>query len=150
MQTITDRDVSIWTQVAFKEAARFYDGSDGSVAKFVEAFSVLNGALISEVKSATEANVTAAPVAAPPATFNAEQSMQNTFGATEGGAATVSIVDTKFGGQQGPLPQWFVEAAAKAGVVKAFDNRNRLAENAKLPWFKDAAQGSDTAFWPPR
>lgn len=59
------------------------------------------------------------------------------------------------GTQHGPLPDWLLSQAAKAGVTQVWDNRDGLAQNPKRPWFKAAdgtkdQRGQDVAFWPPR
>lgn len=69
-------------------------------------------------------------------------------------AATNMSVAVK-GTQHGPLPDWLLSQAAKAGVTQVWDNRDGLAQNPKRPWFKAAdgtkdQRGQDVAFWPPR
>lgn len=65
------------------------------------------------------------------------------------------------GTQHGPVPQWLIDAAAKAGVTEVWDNRDGLvtaAANGKNPpHFKEkitreqvAANVQAKGFWPPR
>ncbi|QGH73535.1 MAG: hypothetical protein [Podoviridae sp. ctDWo9] len=59
-----------------------------------------------------------------------------------GGAVTVQ------GSQHGELPSWLITACRRDGVTRVFDNRDRLSENPKRPWFK--AVGADKAYWAPK
>ncbi len=105
---------------------------------------MLNEALVAEIERSTAAHAsTPAPQSSAPG--YTPQADNN-----EGGIATVEVIVTKNGGQQGPLPAWFIADAAKKGVTKVFDNRARLGENAKLPWFKSPEDQGGHAFWPPR
>ena len=93
-------------------------------------------------------------LAAKPAATDAVAQIKQTFkGATEsapsGGALEVA------GTQHGDLPDWLFSAAKKAGCTRVWDNRDRLADNPKRPWFKAAddtlsARGEPMAFWPPK
>lgn len=93
-------------------------------------------------------------LAAKPAATDAVAQIKQTFkGATEstpsGGALEVA------GTQHGDLPDWLFTAAKKAGCTRVWDNRDRLADNPKRPWFKAAddtlsARGEPMAFWPPK
>lgn len=53
------------------------------------------------------------------------------------------------GRQHGDLPDWLFAACADKGVGVVFDNRDKLANSPKRPWFVDA-DNTDTAFWPPK
>lgn len=146
---LTDRDVSILTQVAFKGAIEMSKGEDildSSVSSLFEAKVLyLTDTLVSAVEVATEkhAKSVAAPVRQPAAAAaEADPNDPN-----EG----ITVVETKDGnGQNGALPAWFKKAAKAANVTKVFDNRHRLAENDKLPWFKDADEKDGKPFWPPK
>jgi len=142
---LTDRDVSIIAQVAFKEASRFYDGSPETVPTFIDAMSVMTDALIAQVKTSASEHVTAS-APAPQRSYDATAALQTEMGATP---INIQVVETAEGGQQGPLPEWFIKAAAEKGVTKVFDNRHRLAQNAKTPWFK-SADDRKIPFWPPQ
>jgi hypothetical protein len=61
----------------------------------------------------------------------------------QGGALRVA------GKQHGDLPEWLIKDAAKAGVEVVYDNRDKLSENAKRPWFV-SADDERKPFWPPR
>jgi hypothetical protein len=54
------------------------------------------------------------------------------------------------GNQFGPLPDWLIVEAKKAGVSEVYDNRDQVA-GTKRPWFKATEGGKDAkAFWPPK
>jgi hypothetical protein len=71
-------------------------------------------------------------------------------GTTEAEGSELRII----GGDGSPAPAWLYTAAAKAGVTAVFDNREDLADNPKLPWFRQAepevAKDDRKPFWPPR
>jgi hypothetical protein len=52
------------------------------------------------------------------------------------------------GKQHGPIPEWLAAECAKKGVTEVWDNRDRLAQNPKRPWFKSTT--TEDAFWAPR
>jgi hypothetical protein len=140
------RDISIVTQVAFKAAVElnptFNSTSDDSIAQFESDFSYLTDSLLTAIR--TGVGVSAAPVAQ--AAAPVEQLLAQELGATP---LTIEVITTKDGnGQQGPFPDWFIKAASDKGVTKVFDNRHKLSENPKLPWFKSS--DGNNAFWPPR
>jgi len=57
------------------------------------------------------------------------------------------------GNAHGTIPDWLVKDAARAGVGRVWDNRDKATTENKRPWFKqaDAQNGADPiAFWPPR
>lgn len=93
-------------------------------------------------------------LAAKPATNDAVAQIKETFkGATESKSSggTLEVAGT----QHGDLPDWLFTAAKKAGCTRVWDNRDRLADNPKRPWFKAAddtlsARGEPMAFWPPK
>lgn len=147
--SFTNTDCSIITQVAFKEAARFYDGSEASVPAFIDALSILSDALFAQIDANVETHSGQQAVAQAQQSVSA--SLTAELGATEmGNAATVEVITTKEGGQQGPLPEWFITAAANKGVTRVYDNRARLSVNPKLPWFKSPKDQGEVPFWPPR
>ena len=57
------------------------------------------------------------------------------------------------GTQHGPLPEWIVKDAARAGITELWDNRDK-AVGTKRPHFKQAGrlpEGQEAvAFWPPK
>lgn len=142
-----NRDMSILVQVAFKgavEVAGNQIGSDIGNAAFVETFGFLADALVTEVTARQGGGITAQVPAPSPA-----QKIQQAF-PDAGAANTVEVIQTRNGGQHGPLPDWLFSAAALKGVTKVFDNRDRLSQNPKLPWFKAPKEQGEHAFWPPR
>lgn len=143
---ITERDTSILSQVAFKEAARFYDGTEASVPAFLDALSILTDGLIAQVKTTTEAHATVSQAASVPV----QQPAAGTAAAATQQLASNGMFTLSIKGEQhGPIPDWAVAKAAENGVTEVWDNRNKLAENPKYPWFKST--GSDkTPFWPPK
>jgi hypothetical protein len=68
--------------------------------------------------------------------------------------STVKVIGT----QHGDLPAWLIDACAKAGIEKVYDNRRDKDGNdqtmTKRPWFKEALERGSTreavAFWPPK
>lgn len=53
------------------------------------------------------------------------------------------------GTSNGPLPQWLIRAATKAGISEVYDNRDTATSENKRPHF--VSTGSDRkAFWPPK
>lgn len=142
-----NRDMSILVQVAFKgaiEAAGDQIGSDIGNAAFIETFGFLADALITEVTARQGGTITSGPQAASPV-----QQIQQAFPGA-GPMNQVEVITTKFGGQQGPLPDWLFHQAAAKGVTKVFDNRANLQRNPKSPWFKAPKDQGDHAFWPPK
>jgi len=146
MNTIS-KDQSIITQVAAKIAADLTPKTDDiqkNLADFLVAFEVTTEALLKahgmnqlgtqpEVVNAImeafpTATVTETPAPAP----------------AQSGGFTVRVK----GKQHGPLPAWLASACMAKGVTEVWDNRDRLQENPKRPWFKSTT--SDDAFWAPR
>lgn len=148
------RTSEILCQVAFKAAVDlsppFSSTDDQRVAEFEQLFSYLTDSLFSAVRAATSPS--SPPPAARAATIDTvtDQVMEQFPNSTVEAPATVEVITTRNGGQQGPLPQWFIEAAAQRGVTKVFDNRGRLSQNPKLPWFKSPDDQGAVPFWPPR
>lgn len=141
---LTQKDASILAQVAFKAAVETSNGELG------EQFEARFAYYLDHLKTVVSAEMAAvAPVASVPAPqggYDAATALQQQMGATP---VSIEIVETTEGGQQGPLPDWFITAAAEQGVTKAFDNRHRLAANPKTPWFK-SADDRKIPFWPPK
>jgi hypothetical protein len=148
-----NRDKSILTQVAFKAAIEVCGeniGSDAGNLAFIETLTFLTDCLMAEVADRTgvTTNVLSTPAPAP---VQQEQNLvQEVFGQVEQVNTTVEIIRTKNGAPFGDMPAWLIKAAQAKGVTKVFDNRNRLAENPKMPWFKAPADQGDHAFWPPK
>jgi hypothetical protein len=143
---LTERDVSILTQVAFKGAVANTEGdlTDPEVASIFEAKVVyLTETLISAVEVAAEKHASAA--ASQPA---AARGGAGSSPASDG--ASVRVIPVKDAPDNGPLPAWFIKAAAEKGVSSVFDNRHKLSENPRLPWFKTPKDEGDIAFWPPK
>jgi hypothetical protein len=147
MNTIS-KDQSIITQVAAKIAADLTPKTDDvqkNLADFLVAFEVTTEALLKAhgmtqvtgeaaiMEAVTEAFPTASVVGAPV-----------TPTATTPNGFTVRVKGT----QHGPLPAWLAPACMAKGVTEVWDNRDRLKDNPKRPWFKSTS--SEDAFWAPR
>jgi len=148
--SLTERDVSIITQVAYKAAIENTPaGVDlldpNEQPAFEGRITYLTDTLVAaiEVAVAKHAKSEAAPARSSSGNHSAAP-------APSEDGATVRVIATKEGGQQGPLPAWFVKAAADKGVTEVFDNRQRLVENPKLPWFKSTKEQGEVPFWPPK
>lgn len=149
MNTIS-KDQSIITQVAAKIAADLTPKTEDvnkNLADFLVAFEVTTEALlkahgmnaITDEQQFAEA-VTQAFGEVTPVTSPAQ--MPTTASSPSG--FTVRIK----GKQHGPIPDWLASACMAKGVTEVWDNRDRLAENPKRPWFKSTT--SEDAFWVPR
>jgi hypothetical protein len=150
---VDTRTSEILCQVAFKAAIDlsppFSASDDERIAEFEKLFSYLTDSLFSAVRAASPST---SPPAARAATIDTvtEAVIEQFPNSTVEPTPTVEVITTRNGGQQGPLPQWFIEAAATKGVTKVFDNRGRLSQNPKLPWFKSPDDQGAIPFWPPR
>jgi len=163
---LTDKDVSIITQVAFKGAvdaqSKPLDTAEGQ-AEFGVNFSFLKDVLFDQVQSGatpfahdhlipTRSTTTPPPPApSPPQPQQVYEQIATSFpGTTTMPSVTVRNADE----QQGPLPDWLYEQAAAVGVTEVYDNRNRLPEaqqkGKNWPWFRSAHNHIDKAFWPPK
>lgn len=153
------KDESIITQVAAKIAADLIPPDTDvniNIANWNVAFEAVRDALFTAHGTAAQpAMVQAAPVHMSDVVVN--EVFPNTAPVAQPQfqqAATNMTVQVK-GTQHGPLPDWLLSQAAKAGVSAVWDNRDGLAQNPKRPWFKAAdgtkdQRGQDVAFWPPR
>jgi hypothetical protein len=63
------------------------------------------------------------------------------------------------GDQHGDLPEWLEAQCAAAGVKTVWDNRDRLAESPRAPWFREFVPtggtgkgqgGKPAGIWPPK
>ena len=166
------RDVSIMTQVAFKEASTHCNDvdltDDDGQSQFELVFSFLQSSLLNAVESATSEQMAEVIKAEFPGTTASSPAavswqggeqvypqpqttgyvpIQQTTGYP--GQQTQGNLAVK-GNQFGPLPDWLFEAAAAKGVTEVYDNRDR-ATGTKRPWFKSTSGGDGApAFWPPR
>lgn len=142
--------ISILTQVAFKgaiEVCKDNIGNDAGNLAFIETLTFLTDALMQEVAERTGESATRpAPASAP----QAQNAVQEVFGQVEQVNTTVEIIPTKDGAPFGDMPAWLISAAKAKGVTKVFDNRNRLSQSPKSPWFKAPADQGEHAFWPPK
>ena len=146
------RDISILTQVAFKgaiEVCRDGIGSDQGNLAFIETLTFLADALTQEVATRT-GSAAPAPAAVAAAVAEVFPNATPVAQATAQPDGDVEIIRTKDGAPFGDTPAWLISAAKAKGVTKVFDNRNRLAQNPKLPWFKSPADQGEVAFWPPK
>lgn len=76
-------------------------------------------------------------------------------GGDDGGSGGIRVMNPK--DQQGPLPDWLINEASRAGVDAVFDNRKTAT--GRQPLFKEAIarggtghgkDGEPKAFWPPK
>lgn len=137
-----NKDQSIITQVAAKIAADLTIGKgDYSISDWADAFDFVQETLFNAHGFNTTDTV-------------AEATLAETFGSVEPVSRPVIPMNTSNGSvrvkgtQHGPLPEWLIAEASKAGVTEVWDNRDKLSENPKRPWFK--AVNGDKAFWQPR
>lgn len=145
---LTQKDASILTQVAFKAAVETSGDvlETGNDTLFQSRFDYYLESLKTKVEAEMSSVAPPAAVPAPQGGYDAAAALQQQMGAAP---LSIEIVETTEGGQQGPLPEWFIQAAAEQGVTKVFDNRHRLASNPKTPWFK-SADDRKIPFWPPK
>jgi hypothetical protein len=146
MNTIS-KDQSIITQVAAKIAADLTPKTEDvskNLADFLVAFEVTTEALLKAhgMNAITDEQqfATAVTEAFPTATITP---MAQPVAQTSGGFSV------RIRGQQhGPVPEWLSSACMAKGVTEVWDNRDKLQENPKRPWFKST--NSEDAFWAPR
>lgn len=124
-----DKDKSIITQVAAKIASEL-TVANANIGAFADNFEAVTELLMKAIyKGATPSDEAILTAAFPEATLVSGLRVKND--------------------QQGPLPQWLIDACAKDGVTEVYDNRADLKDNPKRPWFK-AVNDKDKAYWPPR
>ena len=149
------KDQSIITQVAAKIAADLTPKTDDvnrNIADFLIAFDATTEALLgAHGMTASGSIVGTAPQWAQEAQEEQfVQAVQNVFPNSQVVTAAPSngfSVRIK-GKQHGPIPEWLASECAKKGVSEVWDNRDKLSENPKRPWFKSTT--SEDAFWAPR
>lgn len=129
-----DRDRSILIQVAAKIAAELTQttlSAEQKVSEFATIFPDIKDILIEAVYGSA----------------GEEQMLAQAFptGHTVSSGGNLKVRND----QQGPLPQWLLDACAKDGVTEVYDNRGDLAGNPKRPWFK-AVNDKEKAYWPPK
>lgn len=151
----TQRDIAIYTQVAFKAAADRFQSKDLTNPEFQADFEndlvFLTDTLINMIEVAAAKHATeAAPVAVKKAPeYNGPRYDQNIGPSTEKVDAMINDFNLRVkGAQHGPIPPWAIKKAAELGVTEVWDNRDRLAENPRLPWFKSTA--GDVPIWGPK
>jgi len=137
-----NKDQSIITQVAAKIAADLTVGKgEYTVNDWADCFEFVQEALFKAHGFNDSATV-------------AESTLVATFGGAEPVSRPVSNMNSNTGSvrvkgtQHGPLPEWLITEASNAGITEVWDNRDKLSENPKRPWFK--AVNGDKAFWAPR
>jgi hypothetical protein len=158
-----DRDRSIVTQVAFKEASSHAGrmGMDLTVpehmAAFEQVFSFLTESLFQAIggQTAAESVIKAFPgtqvVAAPQYGQQPQYAQQGSFQQPQAFPQQRVLTAPRVKGQSnGEFPEWALQAFAEQGVTEVYDNRHMLATNPKRPWFKSTTGGDNApAFWPP-
>jgi hypothetical protein len=173
---VEDRDISIVTQVAFKEASAqaIALGLNVTVpehqAVFEHIFSNLSESLLKGIQGnlgfspdATARVVQAFPGATdvtpgiqPPHMIPGNQPpVAASYGAPQAQAQPLPqfgypVPRIKGQSTGAPIPDWALKAMYEAGVQEVYDNRGSLATNPKRPWFKATTGGDNApAFWPP-
>lgn len=152
MNNPTSKDQSIITQVAAKIASDLTPKSDdvmSNISNWLLAFDACTDALISKALPTSDApqpqpqqqmTYTPAPDPVQVATDRIMEAFPN---------STVQEFSVNVKGQQhGPLPEWLASACRAKGVTEVWDNRDKLSQNPKRPWFKSTS--SEDAFWAPR
>lgn len=127
-----DKDRSILIQVAAKIAAELTDKNADTANKtseFATMFTDIADILMERIYGSATVAATI-------------EDIQQAF---PGGSTNVRVKND----QQGPLPQWLLDACAKDGVTEVYDNRADLKENPRRPWFK-AVNDKEKAYWPPK
>jgi len=150
MSTIS-KDQSIIMQVAAKIAADLTPKTEDvnkNLADFLVAFDVTTEALLGAhnmTRGGTTITTEEQFVEAVTTTFPTAQVVSQ----PQMPSAPASGFSVRIKGKQhGPVPEWLAAECAKKGVTEVWDNRDRLAQNPKRPWFKSTT--SDDAFWAPR
>lgn len=137
-----DKDKSIITQVAAKIAADLTDTAgmnvDEKVNQFALIFTEIKDILLDSIYSGQQVTTSTTST-------NIESAIQSSF---PGATSTYSSLSVK-NDQQGPLPQWLLDACARDGVTEVYDNRADLSSNPRRPWFK-AVNDKEKAYWPPK
>ena len=138
-----DKDKSIITQVAAKIAADLTDRNAGmnvdeKVSQFASIFAEIKDILLESIYSGQPATSTAT-------TSNGEATFKAHFPEASQVISSLSVKND----QQGPLPQWLLDACARDGVTEVYDNRADLSTNPRRPWFK-AVNDKEKAYWPPK
>jgi hypothetical protein len=155
MSTIS-KDQSIIMQVAAKIAADLTPKTDDvqrNIADFLVAFDATTEALLGAHNMTRGGVITTEEqfVEAVTATFPNAQVVTNTvqMPTPQMPSAPASGFSVRIKGKQhGPIPEWLAAECAKKGVTEVWDNRDRLAQNPKRPWFKSTT--TEDAFWAPR
>lgn len=144
------KDQSIITQVAAKIAADLTPKTEDvnkNLSDFLVAFEVTTEALLKAhgmTAITDEQQFTEAVTQVFGETTAVTNPIQMPATAPSAGGFSVRIK----GKQHGPIPEWLPAACMAKGVTEVWDNRDRLTENPKRPWFKSTT--SEDAFWAPR
>jgi hypothetical protein len=140
-----DKDRSIVIQVAAKIAAELTprnDNMDTLLGNYAVLFDGVKGILVDEIFGDQ-----------PVATNTQQNNDAVVERIMEAFPNSTMVQDAGFsirvkGTQHGPLPEWLASACRAKGVTEVWDNRDKLSQNPKRPWFKSTT--SDDAFWAPR
>jgi hypothetical protein len=127
-----DKDKSIIKQVAAKIAADLTINK-ASIAEFADNLDAVTELLMESIYGSGGATATD------------EQAVIRAFPTATEQAFSVKVRND----QQGPLPDWLINACRRDGVTEVYDNRADLATNPKRPWFK-AVNDKEKAYWPPK
>jgi hypothetical protein len=140
-----DKDRSIVIQVAAKIAAELTPRTDNTetlLGNYAVLFDGVKGILVDEIFGDQ-----------PVATTTQQNNDAVVERIMEAFPNSTMVQDAGFsirikGTQHGPLPEWLPAACKAKGVTEVWDNRDKLSQNPKRPWFKSTT--SDDAFWAPR
>jgi len=147
MNTPTSKDQSIITQVAAKIAADLTPKSDDvmkNISDWVMAFDACAEALLAKAMYNEGHSAPSAPAPTADPVQVATERIMEAFP-----NSTVQQFEVRVKGQQhGPLPEWLASACRAKGVTEVWDNRDKLSQNPKRPWFKSTT--TEDAFWAPR
>lgn len=147
------KDESIVSQVAAKIASELATASGGDINTLITNFSIAYDAVEDALfsKMGFGADQSAAPFSGGNANVIAAQFGGNTEVQYEQPRANGITIK---GTQHGPVPEWLVSAAAKAGVTEVWDNRDSAgpSHGNNKPLFKQVVpKGQEgIAFWAPR
>lgn len=151
-----NRDLSILTQVAFKAAIETMPVGNDPMARsnFIEHLSFLTDALVSEVESRIGNKTTpaVAPAHLPDVPATALAQVQQVFPEAQPVVqqAPAMQVGVQIKGKvHGDMPAWLITAASAKGVSSVWDERDKLSQNPKRPWFR-STENKDVCFWPPK
>ena len=159
------REAGMRTGAAFNQAVQLVAGGIvpigagdvvGTVADTAADLAYAAGDLQDALMGAGRINVAQAPTTVAQAQANVEAAFPGTTVVSE--PAATSFGPELIGGDGSPAPAWLIDAAAKDGCTKVYDNRADAVGTNK-PWFRAAddtvfksgrSAGKPVAYWPPK